>query len=289
MSLSLKFRGAAVVVAVAAMALTGCSSSDDVETTSATPTTSGSAAPALETLTEGKLTIATSEPAYSPWVLNDDPSTGEGFESAVAYAVAEQLGFGKDDVVWVRADFNASIAPGPKDWDFNIQQFSITEERKTAVDFSSPYYTTSQAIVTTGDSPAATATSIADLKNVTIGAATGSTSYEAAAAQIGTDKLQVFDDNDKAVAALQAGQIDAIVIDLPSAFYLRDAVLDDGKIVGQLPDSTEGSDQYGLVLPKDSPLTTAVSAAVDALAADGTLKALEDKWLTTAENVPVLQ
>jgi len=288
MSFSLKLRGAAVAVAVAAVTLTGCSSSDD-ETTNTSPSAQPTTEAALPTVTEGKLTIATSEPAYSPWVLNDDPTTGEGFESAVAYAVAEQLGFSKDDVVWVRADFNSSIAPGPKDWDFNIQQFSITDERKQAVDFSSPYYTTSQAIVTMGSSPAASATSLADLKSVDVGAAVGSTSYEAAAAQIGTDKLQVFDDNDKAVAALQAGQVAAIVIDLPSAFYLRDAVLDDGKIVGQLADSSAGGDQYGLLLAKDSPLTAAVTAAVDALAANGTLKALEEQWLNNAENVPVLQ
>jgi polar amino acid transport system substrate-binding protein len=289
MSLSLKFRGAAVVVAVAAMALTGCSSSNDDETTSAAPSTSNSAAPELQTLTEGKLTIATSEPAYSPWVLNDDPTTGEGFESAVAYAVAEKLGFSKDDVVWVRSPFESAIAPGPKDFDFNIQQFSITDERKQAVDFSSPYYTTTQAVVTTGSSAAASATSLADLKSLKIGTSTGSTSYTAAVAAFGEGAVQVFNTNDDVVAALQAGQIDALVIDLPSAFYLRDAVLDDGKIVGQLANSTEGGDQYGLLLAKDSPLTAPVTAAVDALAADGTLKALEDKWLTTAENVPVLQ
>jgi len=288
MSFSLKLRGAAVVAAVAAVTLAGCSSSDD-ETANTSPSAQPTTEAALPTVTEGKLTIATSEPAYSPWVLNDDPTTGEGFEAAVAYAVAEQLGFSKDDVVWVRADFNSSIAPGPKDWDFNIQQFSITDERKQAVDFSSPYYTTSQAIVTTGSSPAASATSLADLKGVDVGAAVGSTSYEVAAAQIGTDKLQVFDDNDKAVAALQAHQVDALVIDLPSAFYLRDAVLDDGKIVGQLADSSAGGDQYGLLLAKDSALTPAVTAAVDALAANGTLKALEEQWLNNAENVPVLQ
>ncbi|MGC4174521.1 ABC transporter substrate-binding protein [Demequina sp.] len=288
MSLSKKFRGAAVVVAVAAMALTGCSSSDD-ETTSAAPTTSGDAAPALETFTEGKLTIATGEPAFSPWVLNDAPESGEGFEAAVAYAVAEELGFAKEDVVWVRTPFESAIAPGPKDWDFNIQQFSITEDRKAAVDFSSPYYTTSQAVLTTEGSKAAGAASIADLTDLTVGVSTGSTSYTTAVAQLGEDHVQVFNTNDDVVAALTAGQIDALVIDLPSAFYLRDAVLDGGKIIGQLPDSTEGGDQYGLLLAKDSPLTAAVTAAVDALTADGTLAALEEQWLNNAENVPVLQ
>ena len=281
-------RSLAGATALTVLALAGCASSAE-PTTPTSPSTSPTAAAELATLTPGKLTIATGDPAYSPWVLNDKPESGEGFEAAVAYAVAEKLGFAASDVVWVRSTFDSAIAPGPKDWDFNIQQFSITDERKAAVDFSSPYYTTSQAIVTTGSSPAATATSLADLKNVTVGAASGSTSYTAAAAQIGTDKLQVFNSNDDAVAALQAGQIDALVIDLPSAFYLRDAVLKDGKIVGQLADSTEGGDQYGLVLAKDSSLTPAVTAAVDALQADGTLAALEQKWLTTAENVPVLK
>ena len=281
-------RSLAGATALTVLALAGCASSAE-PTTPTSPSTSPTAAAELATLTPGKLTIATGDPAYSPWVLNDKPESGEGFEAAVAYAVAEKLGFAASDVVWVRSTFDSAIAPGPKDWDFNIQQFSITDERKAAVDFSSPYYTTSQAIVTTGSSPAATANSLADLKNVTVGAASGSTSYTAAAAQIGTDKLQVFNSNDDAVAALQAGQIDALVIDLPSAFYLRDAVLKDGKIVGQLADSTEGGDQYGLVLAKDSSLTPAVTAAVDALQADGTLAALEQKWLTTAENVPVLK
>ena len=290
MSLSLKFRGAALAVAVAAVALTGCSSSEE-PTNTAAPTNSAtaSAAPELQTLTPGKLTIATSEPAYSPWVLDDDPTTGKGFESAVAYAVAEQLGFSKDDVVWVRSPFEAAIAPGPKDWDFNIQQFSITDDRKKAVDFSSPYYTTSQAVVTTEGSKAASATSLADLDGLKIGTSVGSTSYSAAVAQLGEKNVQVFNSNDDVVAALQAGQIDALVIDLPSAFYLRDAVLDGGKIVGQLADSTEGGDQYGLLLAKDSPLTAPVTAAVDALQADGTLASLEEQWLTTAENVPVLK
>jgi len=288
MSLSHKLRGAALA-AVALVAMASCSSAaEETPVPTSTPTDTATAEP-LPTLTEGKLTIATGDPAYSPWVLNNAPESGEGFEAAVAYAVAEQLGFAKEDVVWVRTTFDAAIAVGPKDFDFNLQQFSVTDDRKKVVDFSSPYYTTTQAIVTTGSSPAASATSLADLKAVRVGAMTGTTSYEAAAAQIGTDKLDVFNSNDDAVAALQAGQVDAIVVDLPTAFYLRDAVLDEGKIVGQLAESTAGGDQFGLLLAKNSPLTPAVTAAVDALQADGTLAALEDKWLTTAENIPVLQ
>jgi len=287
MSLSFKLRGAALT-AVALVAMAGCSSTPE-ETPSSTPTTSTPAAVELETFTEGKLTIATGEPAFSPWVLNDAPESGEGFEAAVAYAVAEQLGFAAEDVVWVRTPFESVIAPGPKDWDFNLQQFSITDERKAAVDFSSPYYTTSQVIVTTEASKAADAASLADLSALTVGASVGSTSYTAAVAQLGEGAVQVFNTNDEVVAALQAGQIDALVIDLPTGFYLRDAVLDGGKIVGQLPDSTEGGDQFGLLLAKGSPLTAPVTAAVDALREDGTLAALEEQWLNSAENVPVLQ
>lgn len=287
MSLSLKLKGAALT-AVALVAMAGCSSTQE-ETIVATTTPDATATAALETFAKGKLTIATGEPAFSPWVLNDAPESGEGFEAAVAYAVAEELGFAKEDVVWVRTPFEAVIAPGPKDWDFNLQQFSITEERKAAVDFSSPYYTTSQAVLTVEGSKAAGAASLADLQNVTIGASVGSTSYQAAVSQFPEANVQVFNTNDEVVAALQAGQIDALVIDLPSAFYLRDAVLDGGKIVGQLADSTEGGDQYGLLFAKGSPLTAPVTAAVDRLRENGTLAALEEKWLNNAENVPVLQ
>jgi len=265
----------------------GCSAPADEP--SDAPSTSPTAATELATFSEGKLTIATGEPAFSPWVIDNAPESGEGFEAAVAYAVAEELGFAAEDVVWVRTPFESAIAPGAKDWDFNIQQFSITEERKAAVDFSSPYYTTSQAVLTVEGSKAEDAASIADLEGLKVGTSVGSTSYSAAVAHLGEDSVQVFNTNDDVVAALQAGQIDALVIDLPSAFYLRDAVLDGGKIVGQLPDSTEGGDQYGLLLAKDSTLTAAVTAAVDSLTEDGTLAALEEQWLNNAENVPVLQ
>jgi polar amino acid transport system substrate-binding protein len=286
MSLSLKLRGAALAAA-AMTVVAGCSAPADEA--SDAPSTTPTAATELATFTEGKLTIATGEPAFSPWVIDNAPESGEGFEAAVAYAVAEELGFAESDVVWVRTPFESVIAPGPKDWDFNLQQFSITEDRKAAVDFSSPYYTTSQAVVTVDGSKAADAASLADLEGVSIGASVGSTSYTSAVATFGEGSVQVFNSNDDVVAALQAGQVDAIVIDVPSAFYLRDAVLDGGKIVGQLADSTEGGDQYGLLLAKDSPLTAAVTAAVDALREDGTLAALEEEWLNNAENVPVLQ
>ncbi|WP_308209616.1 ABC transporter substrate-binding protein [Microbacterium sp. C7(2022)] len=272
------------VVAAAALTLSACAFSSEGPSSSA-----GVEEGELATLTPGTLTIATGDPAYEPWVSDNDPASGEGFEAAVAYAVAEELGFAAEDVVWVRSTFDSAIAPGPKDWDLNIQQFSVTEERKNAVDFSSPYYVTAQAVVTTSTSPAASATSIDELSEYVVGAASGTTSYTIAADQLGTDNLQVFNNNDDVVAALNSGTIDAFVIDLPSAFYLSAAVLDDGVIVGQFADSSEGGDELAFVLPKDSELTADVTAAVDALEADGTLAALEQEWLSDAVDVPVLK
>ncbi|WP_022868905.1 ABC transporter substrate-binding protein [Schaalia vaccimaxillae] len=292
--MSRSFRPFAAVAAIAATltlgACSGSSSSDTVESTA--NSTQSAAAGALETVTEGKLTFATSEPAYSPWILDNDPTSGEGYESAVAYAVAEKLGYGAEDVVWVRATFDSSIAPGAKDWDLNMQQFSITEDRKKAVDFSSPYYTTSQAIIASPDSPAVGAKSIADLKDVLVGVQTGTTSQQFVSSHLadGLSKApQFYNSSDDTVAALKSGQVDAIVVDLPTAFNMIATQIDNGVIVGQFADATDG-DTYGIVLPKGSSLTPAVTEAVDALAADGTLAELQAKWLTITDGqeIPVL-
>lgn len=242
-------------------------------------------------VTPGKITIATGEPAYYPWVIDDAPESGEGFEAAVAYAVAEQLGFEEDDVVWVRTGFEEAIAPGPKDFDFNLQQFSISDERKQSVDFSSPYYETTQVVITTGSSPAADASSIADLQDLLVGAQTGTTSFTAIEQIIQPSQgAQAFNTNDDAKLALENGQIDALVVDLPTAFYIAGAELSDGVIVGQLPTTADlPGDQFGLVLAKDSPLTAQVSAAVDALREDGTLDELAAEWLGGDDTAPVLE
>ena len=151
-----------------------------------------------------KVPIATGQPAYAPWVLNDKPESGEGFEAAVAYAVAAKLGFAKADVVWVRTSFDQAIAPGPKNFDFNLQQFSITDERKKNVDFSSAYYSTTQTVVTVAGTKAADATSIADLKSALLGAQVGTTSYSAISDVIKPAKKGLaFNTNDDAVAALK--------------------------------------------------------------------------------------
>jgi polar amino acid transport system substrate-binding protein len=242
-----------------------------------------------DTITEGKLTIGTGNPAYSPWVLEDTPESGEGFESAVAYAVAEKLGFAKEDVIWVRTTFDEAIAPGVKNFDFNLQQYSITEERRANIDFSTPYYETAQVVVTVAGSPAAGATSIADLQGYLIGAATGTTSFNAIDSVIKpTQAALAFNSNDDAKAALTNGQVDAIVLDLPTALYASCCELTGGTIIGQLPTADKG-DQFGLVLDKGSKLTAAVSKALDDLRADGTLAALEAQWLTADAGVPVLE
>lgn len=274
MSRTSRLAAAVAVGAAALLVLTSCAGGTD--------------AAESDTVTPGKLTIATGEPAYEPWVVGDDPESGEGFEAAVAYAVADELGYANDDVVWVRSTFDAAIAPGPKDFDLNLQQFSVSEERAKAVDFSSPYYVTTQAVVAAGGTDAAKATSIADLKDAVIGVASGTTSFAVAEDVIApTQKLQVFNNVDDTVAALKNGSIDALVTDLPGAYYVRDAQLDDGVIVGQL-ESEAGGDEFAIVLPKDSALTADVTKAVDALRENGELEKITAKWIAD-QGAPVLK
>lgn len=274
--------------ATTALLLAGCATSTPAEDT--TPTPGEAAAPALEGLvTEGKLTIATGETAYYPYVIDDDPSSGEGFEAAVAYAVADKLGFAADDVEWVRTSFESAIAPGPKSFDFNIQQYTITDDRKQAVDFSSPYYASSQAVVAIKGSAADGADSIAELKDLTLGAMTGSTSAATLTEAIAPNvQPKLYASNEDAVAALQANQIDAIVLDLPTAYYATGVYIEDSFIVGELP-AAGVPDEWGLLLAKDSPLTDAVTAAVDELREDGTLDAITEEWLGSGQGVTLLE
>jgi len=240
-------------------------------------------------VTDGKFTVGTGEPAYYPYVIDDAPESGEGFEAAVAYAVADELGFAAEDVVWVRSTFDEAIAPGAKDFDVNLQQFTITEERAENVDFSSPYYSTPQAVITVESSPAASATSIADLADLLIGAQTGTTSFTTIENVIKpTAGAQVFNSNDDAKLALENGTVDAIVVDLPTAFYLTGVELTGGVLLGQLEADAGISDEWGFVLPKDSALTADVTAAVDALREDGTLDAIAAEWLGADAGAPIL-
>jgi polar amino acid transport system substrate-binding protein len=285
-------RAATAALTALTLALAACSS--PTSTTSASPsagTPSASASVDVKTLTvtPGKLTIATGQPAYSPWVENDKPESGEGFEAAVAYAVAGKLGFTNADVVWKRTTFDQAIAPGAKDWDFNLQQFSITDERKKAVDFSTPYYTTTQTVVTYKGSKIAAVNSVAGLKDALLGVQIGTTSQADVTKLIApTTQPKVFNTNEDAVQALKNKQVDGLVVDLPTALYMAAAQLDDGVIIGQLADNS-GGDEFGLVLQRGSKLTAPVSSAVDALRTDGTLAALEKKWLSESIEVPVLQ
>jgi len=266
--------------ALSALALAGCGAPAST-TSSASPSGSVSCAKdSLKTHTAGKLTVATDKPAYSPWFVDDDPSNGKGYEAAVAYAIADKLGFAKSDVAWVRATFTSVTSPGAKPFDFDVNQVSITDERKNAVDFSSGYYTVRQAVVTTKGSAIDGKTSIADLKGAKLGGQVGTTSLAAITKQIGaTSAPSVYDTNDLAVQALKNKQIDGLVVDLPTAFYVTGAQLDDGVIVGQLPASGGTPEQFGAVLDKGSALTACVSQAVNALRTDGALTKLEAQWL----------
>ncbi len=260
----------------------------EVDGDDAASETSGSAAPdgetctpdTLQTVTAGTLTVATDDPAYEPWFVDNDPSNGKGYESAVAYAIAEQLGYTQDQVTWVKVPFNKVVQPGPKDFDFDVNQVSITEARRKAVDFSSGYYDVVQTVITNKGSDIDGITSLADLADAKLGAQVGTTSYTAITDQIQpSQEPAVFDTNDQAVQALKNGQIDGIVVDLPTAYYMAAVQLDDGVIVGQLPLPGGEVEQFGAVLGKDSPLTDCVSTAVDALREDGVLDQIGQEWL----------
>jgi len=244
----------------------------------------------LRTLTAGKLTIGTDQPVYPPWFVDNKPENGQGFEGAVAQAVATRLGYTAAEVVWARVPFNNAIAPGPKTFDFDINEFSITPERKAAVDFSSPYYDVTQAVVALRANKVGAATSLAELKDAKLGAQVGTTSLRAITEVVKpTVQPLVYNNNDDAKAALQNGSIDGLVLDLPTAFFVTSAEIDKSVVVGQLPQPSGTPEQFGLVLDKGSTLTPCVSQAVDALKADGTLKQLEDKWLAQTAGAPVLQ
>jgi len=243
----------------------------------------------LSTLTAGKFTFGTDQPVYQPWFVDDDPSNGKGFESAVAYALAAELGYGKDDVIWTRVPFNAAIQPGKKSYDADLNEFSITEERRQAVNFSAPYYDVDQAAIALKSSKAASVKSLADLKKVKIGAQVGTTSFTAAKRLTPEQEVAVYNTNDDAKAALRAGQIDVLVVDLPTAFFITSAELEDGTILGQIPAGDGKPEQFGIVLDKDSPLTGCVSAAIESLRSNGTLAKIEQEWLSSAGNAPELK
>jgi polar amino acid transport system substrate-binding protein len=276
------------VTATATLALTACAPTDEADSGSDSAADDSSESPAadectpdsMETVADGTLTIATDDPAYEPWFVDNDPTNGQGYESAVAYAIAEQLGYTQDQVTWITVPFNKVVQPAPKDFDFDVNQVSITEARREAVDFSSGYYDVVQTVITNKGSSIDGVTSIADLADAKLGAQVGTTSYTAIIDQIQpSEEPAVFDTNDQAVQALNNGQIDGIVVDLPTAYFMTAVQLDDGTIVGQLPLPDGEPEQFGAVLDKDSPLTDCVSGAVDALREDGILDQIGQEWL----------
>lgn len=248
---------------------------------------SAAACAAGKTVNADKLVIATGEPAFPPYVIDDKPESGEGFEAAVAQAVARELGFDPSKTTWIRTPFDAAIAPGPKDFDFNLQQFTITDERKQAVDFSEGYYTAAQAVFGLGDSTAANAKTVADLKSLKIGVAAGTTSltYVEETIKPDSDPL-VYNDNAAAKAALESKQIDAIVSDLPTALYITGVEIEGSKVFGQIAGT--GTDQFGLLLAKDSKLTECVNIAIATLKSSGELDTITTKWMSEFTSAPII-
>ena len=256
----------------------------------------------MPTVTPGTFTIGTDNPAYppyfeivdppvtDPWELGD-PTTGTGFESAFAYALAEQLGFDRDTVKWIPVKFDNAYAPGPKDFDVDINQISFAPERAENVDMSDGYYFVNQSVVANKGTDAAKATTLTALKDQRLGAQVGTTSLATIQDVIQpTVDPSVYDDNTAAIAALDAKQIDAIVVDLPTAFFITAAQMDNGVIVGQIEQPEDADAAYfSVVLPKDSPLTACVNQAIAALQSDGRLDAITQEWLSDKANAPVLQ
>jgi polar amino acid transport system substrate-binding protein len=267
---------------------------------SAAATPDACAKDTLATFAAGTLTVGTDNPAYPPYFLENpdgsktepwelgDPTNATGFESAVAYAIADQMGFGREAVTWVVVPFLNSFAPGPKTFDFFVNQVSFKPERAQTADLSDGYYFGNQSLVVKKGSPLASATTIAELKDGTFGAQVGTTSYDAIVSVIAPTKdPQVYDTNDLAIEALGQGKIDGVVVDLPTADYITNVQVEDATIVGQFEGGTP--EHFSAVLAKDSPLTECVNAAIAALTADGTLDALASQFLPFQDTVPVIK
>ena len=286
-SMLLAFGGLAVAAAA-------CAPANDTSTASpgaASPAASATCAKdQLPLTTPGKLTIGTDKPAFEPWFKNDDPSNGQGFESAVAYAVAQKLGFTKDEVTWAVVPFDSSFAPGPKKFDFDINQISISPERQKAVDFSQGYYTVKQAVVALEGSKFGGATTLAELKGAKIGVQAGTTSLQAVQRVIQpTSDPSVYNQQIDAISALKNKQIDAIVVDLPTGFYVTAAQVENSKIVGQFAATGGTPEEFGLLMQKGSGLASCVDKAVGDLKSSGELASIESQWLTGSAGAPELK
>lgn len=260
--------------------------------TTTAPATGGEAAACADgkTLEAGSLTIATGDPAFPPYVLDDAPESGEGFESAVALAVAKELGFEGDAVKWVRTSFDTAVAGSDSSNDFNLQQFTINDERKEVVSFSDPYYTANQAVLGYADGPGKDVTKLSDLKTLRLGAAAGTTSLQFILDVIQPDAEPfAFNSNADAKTALDNDQIDAIITDLPTGLYISAVEIEGTKVFGQFPiDAGGAGDQWGLLLSKDNPLTECTNLALAALTASGQLATITETWMGEWSEAPTL-
>jgi polar amino acid transport system substrate-binding protein len=278
----------AVVLALSLVLVACGEDEEEPPAAQSTPAANACEKDQLETFAPGKLTVGTDKPAFPPYFVDDDPTNGEGFESAVAFAIARELGFQESEVEWTVVPFNASYRPGPKDFDFDVNQISITPQRARRVDFSEPYFTAPQAVIATKSSPAAGATSLAQLKDVTLGVQIGTTSLDAVNASIQpTTQPKVFDDSNAVVAALKQGQVDAAVVDLPTALFLTAVEIPGASVVGQF--EAPGGDEWGALLEKDSPLTPCVNEAINTLKESGELDEITQQWMSESADAPVLQ
>jgi polar amino acid transport system substrate-binding protein len=280
---------AAIVLVPILLVAAGCGSSKSDSGAVSTAASAATCRPdQLQTKTKGTLTVATDKPAYPPYFEADEPANGEGFESAVAFAIGKQLGYAPANVKWTVEPFNASFAPGPKDFDFDVNEISVTPAREKAVDFSAPYYTANQAIVVLKSSAAVGAESLEELKGLNIGVQVGTTSLEAVEDVIQPDsKPEVFNSSNDVITALKNEQIDAVVVDLPTALYLTAAQVPTATVVGQF--AAPGGDEWGALLAKGSPLTACVSEAVEELESSGELEAINQRWMSQAAGAPVLR
>ena len=245
-----------------------------------------------KTLQDGVLTIATGNPAYYPWVMDNDPAGGKGFEAAIAYEVARRMGFENDAVAWTSASFDQSIQPGPKEFDFNLQQFSITAEREQVVDFSQPYYTAAMAVLTRQPTiDAGAEPTLESLKSLLWGVDANTTGLAMVQQVIEPANAPLlYDDNVNVVEAMKANQIDAALFDLPTALYLSAVTLDDGAILGQFAaDRSEAPDEFGLLMEEGSALKECVDKALAGMREDGTLGAIEAEWLQETTGVPLIR
>jgi polar amino acid transport system substrate-binding protein len=287
---------AAVLLATAASALTACGSSTSSSAgpaQAAQPSSSASAAACspstLQTKTAGTLTIGADQPVFPPWFAGNNPANGKCFEGAIDAAIAKQLGYSSSQVTFSRVTFDQAIQQ-PDRFDFDLDEYSITAAREKVVDFSAPYYNVSQAVVTIAGSKAANVHSLAGLKSLKLGVQVGTTAFTAVTGTIKPSQQPgVYNSNSDVLQALKNGQVDALITDLPTAFFMTGAQLKNGLIVGQLPPTGGKQEQFGALLAKGSPLTSCVSKAINTLRSNGSLAKIQDKWLAKEGNAPVLQ